>query len=444
MPEYDIDPAKARVRHHFRSFLEETVLKDVAPEDARVVHLPGWANMEWKQVYVPLGFRPENVVGLEMDAETAVQLQREVPFKIVPASTTAFFADVHAPFDVVSLDFTGYANRERFHDVRCAALSKEVESSVLHLTFQKGRERKEVQEDLYIGKIASNLSDARKFGIAPADEDDLSPDLKVDRVDALYQMVNSFYSSNDADGWWSTAQRFFDGRALEWFDRAGNGLFGDDAPMLTSEDDLSYLPTELVGLVYQHAQVDYVEACLGGLLKEMHADEQSFQKGVSYLANALLYIASGRSLTGQSIDRIDSYQYQSTTVPMHGIMAYGTLFEPRARYDRLAKFIKFGGCLRVTNERSFRKAYTQYLETVHEELIRNLNRRETSEIIFPSDPLTDTEREETGLPRPATKDAIYGAIRSGADSLELVEEFGLTKGSARAYLASFTRMKTAS
>ncbi|MDD9953698.1 MAG: hypothetical protein OXR66_05155 [Candidatus Woesearchaeota archaeon] len=89
------------------------------PENVRVLCFPGaevegQEALEVKEVYLPLGILPENVVGLEEDSTRAERLRAtKLGIEIVDQNDLDYFRGNSDTFHVISLDYTGQQTRER-------------------------------------------------------------------------------------------------------------------------------------------------------------------------------------------------------------------------------------------------------------------------------------------------------------------------------------------
>ncbi len=115
------DPAKQKSREKLREFIAKHVISRKSASDVTVACLPGAesiaeAALEVKEVYIPLGIRPENIVGIEADPEVYARL-REANLGIEltgkPEFDIDFFKRTDKRFDVVSLDYKGMQTDER-------------------------------------------------------------------------------------------------------------------------------------------------------------------------------------------------------------------------------------------------------------------------------------------------------------------------------------------
>jgi len=110
--QFESDPEKAKSRGAFRTSIERT-FTGKEREDGKVLFLTGDSLAEYKQVYSPSGFRPQNVYGVERDRDTYqrafqqnAQLPPEKRINLYHGSVEDFFnKNPRKRFDVVNLDF---------------------------------------------------------------------------------------------------------------------------------------------------------------------------------------------------------------------------------------------------------------------------------------------------------------------------------------------------
>ncbi len=101
------------VKNRWRDKMKEFITERIPEKERakmRVLCLPGRAWLEVEQVYLPLGFSPKNIIGVEREPS----VRKEFEQNAVRLGCQAHFGDLKeflgqdkTPFDVVSLDFLG-------------------------------------------------------------------------------------------------------------------------------------------------------------------------------------------------------------------------------------------------------------------------------------------------------------------------------------------------
>ncbi len=105
---YDSDWAKAKSRDLVGKMLDKTILTFRKPKDVKVLHFGGVDLAEAKQVYLPRGIKPENIVSIERDRASA-EAQRKLGLgvQVVNQDIVDYAKSEDINFDVISLDYIG-------------------------------------------------------------------------------------------------------------------------------------------------------------------------------------------------------------------------------------------------------------------------------------------------------------------------------------------------
>lgn len=140
---------KQRARARFREFIGAHLF---ARKNARVLCLPGENGREVEHVYRKLGFRDENIVGVEMDARAARGVRTHYPrIEVREGELLDVVGDIvtsksESPFDVVSLDFCGNFSPEKILALSLLQTTgKLADRCIVGTNFFAGREQKHTQ-----------------------------------------------------------------------------------------------------------------------------------------------------------------------------------------------------------------------------------------------------------------------------------------------------------
>ncbi len=145
---YDLDVGKRRMRREWRTFVKE---RSSFRKDARILCFPGEYGFEIEQCYRPLGFRDENIFGVERDPSVAKAIRQRYPkINLFEGELVDFVRQYEgAPFSVVSLDYCGNFGADKIAPVGMMALRGMLAPRcVLAVNILAGREQKEDQENL--------------------------------------------------------------------------------------------------------------------------------------------------------------------------------------------------------------------------------------------------------------------------------------------------------
>jgi hypothetical protein len=150
---FDMILGKQRARARLRDFIGSHIL---SRKNARVLCLPGENGREIEHVYRKLGFRDENIVGVEMNPKAAdgvrshyPKIRLEVGDVREVTSRLLLVEPNEPPFDVVSLDYCGQFSEKRVDILRMLqAFNKIADRVVVATNFFAGREKKKAKEEL--------------------------------------------------------------------------------------------------------------------------------------------------------------------------------------------------------------------------------------------------------------------------------------------------------
>jgi hypothetical protein len=109
---YDFE-AKRAYRQAWADFIMKHYPSEHLRRDLQVLCLPGHEGLEVTEVYLPLGFRPENIFGVERDREALNLLTKlDLGINIVEGEMLDFlkYSDPSLTFDIANFDFTGRAS----------------------------------------------------------------------------------------------------------------------------------------------------------------------------------------------------------------------------------------------------------------------------------------------------------------------------------------------
>lgn len=106
MKRFDLDVGKRRVRKRWREFIKKRVGNR---KTAQILCFPGEFGYEIEQCYRPLGFRDENIWGIERDPKAAKAIRERYPkINLIEMELAEFVNTYDGPaFQVISLDYCG-------------------------------------------------------------------------------------------------------------------------------------------------------------------------------------------------------------------------------------------------------------------------------------------------------------------------------------------------
>ena len=167
---FDMILGKQRARARLREFIGKHLH---SRKNARVLCLPGEHGREIEHVYRKLGFRDENITGIEADLASVKGVQEHYPHITVHEGTVAEYAKQEAircieseakprPFSVVSLDYCGVFSRDKLEFLSTmAALGHLSDNVVIAVNLFAGRESQVNQKEMREA-LACRLSFERK------------------------------------------------------------------------------------------------------------------------------------------------------------------------------------------------------------------------------------------------------------------------------------------
>lgn len=199
---YDLDVGKRRLRKRWREFIKSRITNR---KKAQILCFPGEYGFEIEQCYRPLGFKDENIWGVERDPKAAKAIADRYPdINLVETDLLDFAKDYDGPpFDIVSLDYCGNFGRDKI--VPLAILSSRgllTERACLAVNLMAGREKAEDKASMrqLYGRYLQNLQQQQRGTmiqleeamqlIAQASEEELS----LVRDSAMTQAITSSVS----------------------------------------------------------------------------------------------------------------------------------------------------------------------------------------------------------------------------------------------------------
>lgn len=199
---YDLDVGKRRMRKRWREFIKPRIANR---KKAQILCFPGEYGFEIEQCYRPLGFKDENIWGIERDPKAAKAIADRYPdINLVETDLLDFAKDYDGPpFDIVSLDYCGNFGRDKI--IPLAILSSRgllTERACLAVNLMAGREKAEDKESMrqLYGRYLQNIQQQQRGTmiyleeamqlIAQAGEEELS----LVRDSAMTQAITSAVS----------------------------------------------------------------------------------------------------------------------------------------------------------------------------------------------------------------------------------------------------------
>lgn len=161
---YATDWAKQKSRDLVREMIAGTLLKFRRPQDLRVLCLPGIDAAEIFEVYDRLGIPRENIVGVERESDIAEAIEgKDLRIKVERQDLEDYVKDLNpAPFDIISLDFTGPLNLKILHAISTLA-SRETKNHVLFHIANSIRRDSQFYQVYELGYATSKF-----YGVNPA------------------------------------------------------------------------------------------------------------------------------------------------------------------------------------------------------------------------------------------------------------------------------------
>lgn len=140
MKRYEVDSGKARARARFREFLRPRIHNR---KDQHVLCFPGEHGFEIEQVYRKLGFRDENIHGVERDPRAAKAIREKYPnITLFEGDLVDFVTSYDGPpFAVASFDFCGHYGQDKMVPIAVLCARGLLQGrSVVGLNLLAGRE----------------------------------------------------------------------------------------------------------------------------------------------------------------------------------------------------------------------------------------------------------------------------------------------------------------
>lgn len=132
---YDTDWAKAKSRDLVGKMLDQTLLTFRKPSQIRVLHFGGVDLAEARQVYLPRGILPKNIVSVEREKDLAEKQRAQgTGIEVVHSTLDEYVANPKIPvdFDVVSLDYTGPVLHSELELIRSICSRQKRNTFLLH------------------------------------------------------------------------------------------------------------------------------------------------------------------------------------------------------------------------------------------------------------------------------------------------------------------------
>ena len=140
---YDLDVGKRRARRKWREFIKP---RTANRKKTQILCFPGEHGYEIEQCYRPLGFRDENIWGLERDPKAAKIIRERYPhINLIEMDLADFVGQYEGPpFDLVSLDYCGNFGTDKIKPIMllsCRGLLSD--RACIMLNLMAGREQAE-------------------------------------------------------------------------------------------------------------------------------------------------------------------------------------------------------------------------------------------------------------------------------------------------------------
>lgn len=143
---YDTDWAKAKSRDLVGKMLDETILTFRKPSQVKVLHFGGVDLAEAKQIYLPRGILPKNIVSIERERDIAQEQKRlGTGIKVVHSTLEGYLAQQEEiDFDVVSLDYIGPIGTNQESSLYSIRLKQNKKHFLFHIANLLRRDHKSV------------------------------------------------------------------------------------------------------------------------------------------------------------------------------------------------------------------------------------------------------------------------------------------------------------
>jgi len=140
---YDLDVGKRRVRRRWREFIKSRVGNR---KKAQILCFPGEYGFEIEQCYRPLGFRDENIWGIERDPKAARVIRERYPkINLIEMDIAEFVHKYDGPaFQVISLDYCGHFGPDKVQPLALlTARGLIADRGCINVNLMAGREQAE-------------------------------------------------------------------------------------------------------------------------------------------------------------------------------------------------------------------------------------------------------------------------------------------------------------
>ena len=145
---FDLDVGKRRLRKRWREFVKK---RSFDRKQQRILCFPGEYGFEIEQVYRPLGFKDENIFGVERDPDAAKAIRSRYPkINLFEGEMVDFVNQYEGPpFGVVSLDYCGHFSDDKMKPLMLLTAGGRLgDRCCVCLNLLAGREQTEDKETL--------------------------------------------------------------------------------------------------------------------------------------------------------------------------------------------------------------------------------------------------------------------------------------------------------
>lgn len=192
---------KQRQRELLGRMLKEELVPLLDMPSAKVLTLAGRTALEVLRVYLPLGFRPENIHIIERDPSIAADIREVlvplgVPGSNIHLKTVSEFAEESGEFDfsVVSLDYSGVMHPENVHSIHELLAKNSTGPQLVHTAYYAIRDH---HAD-YRSALSKPAADTLEGGpITDTVEGSLHPLAKANAVAATILSAAGITASDD-------------------------------------------------------------------------------------------------------------------------------------------------------------------------------------------------------------------------------------------------------
>ena len=145
---YDLDVGKRRMRKRWREFIKSRITNR---KKSQILCFPGEYGFEIEQCYRPLGFRDENIWGVERDPKAAKAIRERYPnINLIEMDVLDFVKDYDGPpFDIISLDYCGNFGGDKIVPLHIlSARDLLTERACISVNLMAGREKADDKESM--------------------------------------------------------------------------------------------------------------------------------------------------------------------------------------------------------------------------------------------------------------------------------------------------------